>query len=227
LMKTRDGYRPAFNVQAAVDGEHQVVLAMKVTSSENDHGQLAGMLEEVNNNCGMSAVVALADTGYCDEQTLVACEEMGQEALISLGKDAPACRDNDLFARECFLADDERDVQICPAGRELSFRGEYQCGSGRYRLYATNGCVSCSFRDQCVKSGRGSRRISISCNERARHRMREKMARDGCKLLYSLRSRIIEPVFGQTKHDRGFRKFMLRGINERDEESHFYLLLLF
>ena len=225
LMKTRDGFKPAFNVQAAVDGEHQVVLAMKVTSSENDHGQLAGMLEEVNTNCGMSAVVALADTGYCDEQTMVACEEMGQEALIPLGKDAPACRDNDLFARECFLADDERDVLVCPAGRELSFRGEYQCGSGKYRLYAANGCRSCSFWDQCVKSGRGSRRISISCNERARHRMRKKMAKEGCKLLYSLRSQIIEPVFGQIKHDRGFRKFLLRGINGATAEMSLVLLV--
>lgn len=225
LMKTRDGFRPAFNVQAAVDGEHQVVLAMNVTNSENDHGQLAGMLEEVNNNCGMSPVVALADTGYCDESTLLACEEMGQEALISLGKNAPASVDNDLFASECFLADDKRNVLICPAGRELSFSGEYQYGSGRYRLYSAHGCASCSFRGQCVKSGRGSRRVSVSCNERARYRMRDKMARDGCKLLYSLRSRIIEPVFGQTKQDRGFRKFLLRGINGATAEMSLVFLV--
>ena len=123
------------------------------------------------------------------------------------------------------MADDERDVLVCPAGRDLSFRGEYQYGSGRYRLYCAHGCASCSFRDRCVKSGRGSRRISVSCNERFRHRMREKMAREGCKLLYSLRSRIIEPVFGQTKHDRGFRKFMLRGNNGATAEMSLVLLV--
>jgi len=225
LMKTRDGFRPAFNVQAAVDSQHQVVLGMKVTGSENDHGQLPGMLSEVLNNCGMPAVMALADTGYCDEPTLVALEQMGQDALIALGKHPLAAKDNDLFASKCFLADSERDVLICPAGGELSFSGEYQCGSGRYKLYSAHGCGTCSFRNQCVKSGRGSRRVSISCNERHRHRMREKLTRPGCKLLYRLRSQIIEPVFGQIKHDRSFRKFLLRGLNGASAEMSLVFLV--
>ena len=225
LMKTRDGFRPAFNLQAAVDSENQVVLGMKVTQSENDHGQLPGMLAEVKKNCGMSAVVALADTGYCDEPTMMAAEAMGQEALISLGKQSVATKDNNLFASRCFLADVERDVLICPAGRELCFSVECQCGSGRYRVYRAHGCGTCSFQSQCVKSGHGSRRVSISCNERVRHRMREKMTRPGCKALYGLRSQIIEPVFGQTKHDRGFRKFLLRGLNGATAEMSLMFLV--
>jgi len=225
LMKTRDGFRPAFNVQAAVDSEHQVVVGMKVTDSENDHGQLPGMLAEVRKNCGMSAVMALADTGYSEEPTLVALEEMGQEALIALGKGPLTAKDDDLFASKCFLADEERDVLICPAGRELTFSGEYQCGSGRYRVYSAHGCESCSFRNECVRSGRGSRRVSISRNEKSRHRMREKLKRPACKLLYGLRSQIIEPVFGQTKHDRGFRKFLLRGINGATSEMSIVFLV--
>ena len=225
LMKTRDGFRPAFNVQAAVDSENQVVLGMKVTGSENDHGQLPEMMAEVKKNCGMSAVMALADTGYCDERTLVAVERAGQEALIALGKHPLVANDNDLFASKCFLADSKRDVLICPAGRELSFSVECQCGSGRYRVYSAHGCGTCSFRNQCVKSGRGSRRVSVSCNERARHRMREKIIRPGCKLLYGLRSRIIEPVFGQIKHDRSFRKFLLRGLNGATAEMSLVFLV--
>lgn len=225
LMKTRDGFRPAFNVQAAVDSENQVVLAMRVTGSENDHGQLVGMVAEVKKNCDMSAVMALADTGYCDEPTLMALDETGQDALIALGKQPVGAKRNDLFASRCFLLDAERDVLICPAGRELSFSFESQCGSGRYRVYSAHGCESCSFRNQCVKSGRGSRRVSISCNERVRHRMQEKMTRPGCKLLYGLRSQIIEPVFGQTKHNRGFRKFLLRGLNGATAEMSLMFLV--
>jgi transposase len=225
LMKTRDGFKTAFNVQAAVDSERQVVVGMKVTGSENDHGQLAEMLSEVEKNCGMSAVMALADTGYCDEPTLMAIEEMGQEALIALGKRPSADKADDLFASRNFLADPERDVLICPAGRELSFSVESQCGSGRYRVYSAHGCASCSFWSQCVKSGRGSRRVSVSCNERARHRMREKLSREGCKTLYGLRSQVIEPVFGQIKHDRGFRKFLLRGLNGATAEMSLVFLV--
>ncbi|MEN6356584.1 MAG: IS1182 family transposase [Armatimonadota bacterium] len=225
LMKTRDGFRPAFNVQAAVDSEHQVVLGMQVTNSENDHGQLPGMLAEVKTNCGMSAVMALADTGYCDEKTLLAFADMGQDALIAQSRKLGKTDKNNLFDSKCFLADDERDVLICPAGRELNFAGEYQCGSGRYRLYSAHGCVSCSFRNRCVKSGRGSRRVSISCKERFYHRMREKMSRPGCKTLYGLRKQIIEPVFGQVKHNRGFRKFLLRGVNGATAEMALIFLV--
>jgi transposase len=225
LMKTRDGFRPAFNVQAAVDSEQQIILAMKVTNSENDHGQLSGMLAEVKANSGMSAVMALADTGYSEEPSLVALEEMGQEALIALGKGPQITKDNNLFASTCFLADEDRDVLICPAGRELSSGVKCQCGSGKYRVYSAHGCASCSFRNQCVKSGRGSRRVLISCNDGARYRMKEKLAMAGCKMLYSLRSQIIEPVFGQTKHNRGFRKFMLRGLDGATAEMSLVFLV--
>jgi transposase len=225
LMKTRDGFRPAFNVQAAVDSEHQVVLGMRVTQSENDHGQLPRMAREVEKNCGMPAVIALADTGYCDEKTLVGLAEMGQDALIAQSRQTARSNRNDLFDSKCFLADTERDVLICPAGRELSFSSENQCGSGKYRFYRAHGCVSCSFRNQCVKSGSGSRCVSISCNERLYHRMRNKMSRPGCKELYGLRSQIIEPVFGQAKHNRGFRKFLLRGINGATAEMALIFLV--
>ncbi|MHB9038826.1 MAG: transposase [Armatimonadota bacterium] len=104
LMKTRDGFRPAFNVQAAVDSEHQVVLGMRVTNSENDYGQLPEMLGEVKNNCGMSAIMALADTGYCDEQTLVTLDEMGQDALIAMGKQSLPAKDNNLFDSKCYAS---------------------------------------------------------------------------------------------------------------------------
>lgn len=212
MMKTRDGIRPGFNVQAAVDSENQVVLAMQVTNSQNDHGQLPDMLRRVQENCGMAPVVGLGDTGYSDEASLEAVEEMGQEMLVAVQEHPSNTNSNDLFSSKCFLAHLERDVLVCPAGRELTFKGEYQLGSGRYRLYGANGCSSCSFRKQCVKGGRGSRRVYVSCKEPLRQRMKEKLKSPGGKLVYALRKQIVEPVFGQIKHNRNFRRFLLRGI---------------
>lgn len=212
MMKTSGKIRPAYNVQAAADSESQVIVAMKVTQCANDVGQLSGMVAAVKENCEMSAVMILADTGYCDEPTLVSLEDAGQEALVSV-KEHPK-NDNNLFSSQCFIADAERDVLICPAGRELTFSYECNCGSGRYRTYSAHGCASCSFRDQCVKAGRrGSRRVSVSCNERLRHKMKDKVKSPAAKELSKVRSATIEPVFGQTKHDRNFSRFLLRGIN--------------
>jgi hypothetical protein len=40
MMKCDERIRPSFNVQAVVDGDSQVVAAVRVTEAEHDHGQL-------------------------------------------------------------------------------------------------------------------------------------------------------------------------------------------
>ena len=44
--------------------------------------------------------------------------------------------------------------------------------------------------------------------------MREKLKRAGRRSRYRLRKQIVEPVFGQIKQARGFRQFLLRGIDK-------------
>jgi transposase len=49
-------------------------------------------------------------------------------------------------------------------------------------------------------------------------RMSTKLKRAGYRTRYRLRKQIVEPVFGQVKQARGFRQFLLRGIEKvRDE----------
>src|SRR6516165_8304533 len=43
-------------------------------------------------------------------------------------------------------------------------------------------------------------------------KMRQKLKRAGCRSRYRLRKQIVEPVFGQIKQARGFRQFLLRGL---------------
>ena len=44
--------------------------------------------------------------------------------------------------------------------------------------------------------------------------MRDKLKRAGWRSRYRLRKQIVEPVFGQLKEARGFRQFLLRGIEK-------------
>ena len=44
--------------------------------------------------------------------------------------------------------------------------------------------------------------------------MRQKLKRAGYRSRYRLRKQIVEPVFGQIKQARGFRQFLLRGIEK-------------
>ena len=44
--------------------------------------------------------------------------------------------------------------------------------------------------------------------------MRDKLKRAGWRSRYRLRKQVVEPVFGQIKQARGFRQFLLRGIDK-------------
>ena len=48
--------------------------------------------------------------------------------------------------------------------------------------------------------------------------MRDKLKRAGWRSRYRLRKQIVEPVFGQIKQSRGFRQFLLRGVDKVSAE---------
>jgi len=48
--------------------------------------------------------------------------------------------------------------------------------------------------------------------------MRTRLRRGGFRSRYRLRKQIVEPVFGQIKHARGFRQFLLRGLAKVEHE---------
>ncbi len=213
VMRTCEGVKPAFNLQAAVDVDSQVALGLEVTSEATDHGQLLPLLEQVEETTGVSPDVVLADAGYSDEETLKGLDERGQAALVN-SVDAPRQRGGDPeFSPEKFVYDEARDCYLCPVGRELTFKGEYRGGSGTYRIYRASGCQVCSFYRRCVPRGRQSRRISVSVIAHLRGAMRQRLRSPEGQALYSRRMTSIEPVFGHLKQNLGFRRLLLRGLN--------------
>jgi transposase len=219
VMRTTGGNRPAYNVQACVDNDNQVIVAMKLTQAETDYGLLPEMTSEIQANTGSIPDVSLADCGYCDEPTLRWIGKLDKEVLMPIREQHREAARNDLFASKCFIADESRDVLICPAGRELTFRVEHFCNGGFYRQYAANGCQDCSFYNECVKTGKGSRRINVSKVDRERKAMKEKLESDRGKALFKLRCSTVEPVFGQCKHNRKLDRFLCWGINGAKAES--------
>jgi transposase len=63
-------FEQAYNAQAAVDGEAQVIVAAAVTQQTNDSQQLMPMLEKVRENCGELPRQATADAGYFNTEQL-------------------------------------------------------------------------------------------------------------------------------------------------------------
>ena len=82
LMKTRQGVRPAYNGQAAVDGKCQVIVAASLVERENDTAQLVPLMEGVEANTGRLPWITTADSGYSSLDNLEYLETRGLLALI-------------------------------------------------------------------------------------------------------------------------------------------------
>jgi transposase len=219
VMLTRDGKRPCYNVQAAADTENQIVVAMKVTQNENDHGFLPQMVEDMESNVGLAPDVSLADTGYSDEETLKWIGESGHNALMPSQEHPLEAKRKDLFASKCFVRADDKDVLLCPAGRELSFRGEYKSGNATHRQYRGTICRSCSFHDECVGKKRANRHVNVSVVADLRKQMKESLESEEGRQLYQKRQETSEPIFGRMKENMGFRRFLLRGLEGATAET--------
>jgi transposase len=66
-----------YNVQAAVDVQHHLIVAHEVTNSGSDRGQLSGMAQQAQTAMGTASLEALADRGYYKGEDILACERAG------------------------------------------------------------------------------------------------------------------------------------------------------
>ena len=83
IMKAGDGFIQGYNCQAAVDAEHQIIVAEAVTNQPPDVEHLAPMLEQVVENCGAAPESITADTGYFSEKNVAKAEAMGIDPYIA------------------------------------------------------------------------------------------------------------------------------------------------
>jgi hypothetical protein len=158
-MKSKDGFVQAYNAQAAVDAEAQIIVAQDVTQSPVDSGQLVPMTDAIETNLGRKPEQLSADAGYCSEANLKALESRNIDAYVATG------RARDAVAH---AIDGEPTTTTPPA----------EPASAPTRVEA----------------------------------MRAKIKAGGHESPYRLRKQLPEPVFGQIKQARGFRQFLLRGL---------------
>ena len=70
IMKSKQGFVQAYNAQAAVDAEAQIIVAHELTQCGSDQGQLVPLVEAIETNLGRKPEQASADSGYCSEPNL-------------------------------------------------------------------------------------------------------------------------------------------------------------
>lgn len=86
IMKTGDGFIQGYNCQAAVDEEHQIIVAQAVTNQPPDVEHFLPMLEQVIDNCGRAPDELTADAGYFSEANVIGAHERGVDPHIATGR---------------------------------------------------------------------------------------------------------------------------------------------
>ena len=86
IMKGADGFVQAYNRQAAVDADNQVIVAEKVTQKASDVQELIPMLEQIGAHHGRQARELSADAGYFSEDNLKELSRWHIRGYVAPGK---------------------------------------------------------------------------------------------------------------------------------------------
>ena len=79
----------AYNAQAAVDDEQQVIVAAEVTQDCNDKEQLVPMVERIQQNLKAAPDTLTADAGYFSDEALGQAGLQGIDLLVPPDSQAP------------------------------------------------------------------------------------------------------------------------------------------
>ena len=80
------GFVQAYNCQAAVDADSQVIVAADVTQEANDKKQVEPVIEQVKSNTGEKPKRASADSGYFSEANAEYLDGEGIDAYVATGR---------------------------------------------------------------------------------------------------------------------------------------------
>lgn len=209
LMKSHGTYYQGYNCQAVVDGKSQVIVAAMVGNSPVDYDELAPMLAETGRVNGVLPGKVLADSGYFSFDNLEKAQSLGVDAYIPdqlyYDKDK-----NGGFTKDKFKYDKEKDLYVCPEGKDLLFAHVNRSKGIEYRVYMCNDCTGCPGRKDCTKAEKRS--VTRDPREYLWEEMRVKLGNTAGRMMYSKRMHTVEPVFGNIKKNLEFKEFMLRGL---------------
>ena len=99
-----NGIRSAFNVQFATTTEGGIIVGVDVTNAATDHGQMGGMMEQVEKRTGVRPKEILVDNGYAVREEITELEQKGirvyapvkdEEKAKAVGRDPYATRRGD------------------------------------------------------------------------------------------------------------------------------------
>ena len=253
-MATAKGVIQGYAVQAAVDSQHQVIVAAEVIGSGSEQAMLLPMIDKAAQVLEPHTLIT-ADAGYHSDANIQALHDRGIPAMIADNgmrqrderidnahhkvKDDPlhdksAVQAIKLFRAGDFVFHDDRTA-TCPAGKTLTGNGHLYVQRGhQFERYEANAidCTACSQRARCLRNPKATRGRQVArfeprerpANDPSR-RMREAIDSPHGRRLYSQRIATVEPVFANIRHHKRMSRFTVRGQAKVSTQWQLYCLV--
>jgi transposase len=217
LMLTKNGADLGYHTHYVVDGgKARIILHVLVTPSEVMENQpMRDLLWRVRFRWKLWSRQVTGDRKYGTEDNLVAIEDQGIRAYIPL---PDMDHRTEFFSADQFRYEAERDVYVCPAGKELRFDQPHSTErSRRYRARAKD-CNHCPLKAQCTTSKQG-RTLCRSVDETCLDQVRAYQSTEAYKKALRKRQVWVEPLFAEAKDWHGMRRFGLRRLWRVNSEA--------
>ena len=258
-MPSSHGVVQGYNAQALVDSKHQVILSAEAFSSQ-DHENLEPMIKGAKENLTVlgkeenffEGKQLTADSNYHGFDSLTFCQSEGVDAYIpdiqfrkrderfaeqDRFKDGIHGRQHqekklEPFSVEDFKFDADRQVYLCPQGKELTCHARNQ--RNRHRLYdiyhaQPEDCAECPIRARCLSKSTASRRyLSVRVDEpepNVLDEMKAKIDSPQGKEIYARRLAIVEPVFANICVHKHMNRFTLRSKSKVDVQWRLFAVV--
>ena len=195
FMKIGRQLTPGYNVQTAVDTEHALIVAHKVTTNANDQRMLLPMAEAAKLAVGSPpSLNVIADGGYSNGEQSETCEAQGIVPYVPPKRTVNNHGGGKLFDRTEFVYDEKSDTFRCPAGQTL-WRKHFS-KKDRAVMYTPRRkvCGSCALKSRCTLGPR--RHVSRNLHEHALQRMQQRTTAE----VMRLRGSTVEHPFATIKY---------------------------
>lgn len=211
--------KPGYNVQMGT--QKQFILSYSLHRRAGDTSCLKGHLEKFKTWLGTHPKSLVADAGYGSEENYSYLEE---KQIIAYVKDTRFhyeqkrnYKKKHPYRAENFLYHPEVDEYECPQKKRLryTYTKPYRSENGyvsERRIYECEDCSQCPVKAECTRA-KNNRQIQIGLEwERLKQQARDNLLSPQGLAMRSQRPIEVEAVFGRLKQDWGFRRFLLRGI---------------
>jgi len=208
-----------------IDLKHAVIMDVEATAPirQAEVGAARTMIDRTAQRHDVTPDRLAADTAYGSAEMLAwLVDERGIEPHIPVFDKSE--RSDGTFSRDDFTYDEEADVYVCPAGKELrKYRraftvprtGVQKDNTVRYRA-SKRDCDVCPMKPRCCPNA-PARKVPRSIHEAARDRARA-IARTEAYVASRRERKKVEMLFAHLKRILGLGRLRLRGpCGARDE----------